>query len=238
MYFATDIVEPGVIRHTEGNRISLGEPDGIAFGALPPDRRSFDQSPVCDVPVTARIRHEIWVKILGNVAFNPVSALTRATLVQMVRDPDASALVRNIMTEVEAVVAKLGMELPVSIDQRIAGARESGRAQNVDAAGPGSRTADGNRGDRRRGGGVGRTAGRSHAAYAQCVCLYQASGEEFSSDKELTSEPLDSIGRGVIAMMMIANLQYAWTLFVKPIIAATHWKLSDVQWGFTLFHRA
>ena len=77
-------------------------------------------------PVTARIRHEIWVKILGNVAFNPISALTRATLAQMARDPDVCALVRNIMVEAEAVAAKLGMELPVSIDQRIAGAEKVG----------------------------------------------------------------------------------------------------------------
>src|SRR4029077_13294569 len=75
-------------------------------------------------PVTARLRHEIWVKILGNVAFNPISALTRATLAQMVRDPEVSALVRNIMTEVEAVATKLGLDLPVSIDQRMAGAEK------------------------------------------------------------------------------------------------------------------
>src|SRR5260370_3730398 len=64
--------------------------------------------------------------MLGNVAFNPTSALTRATLVQMARDPDVCALVRNIMIEVEAVAARLGMELPVSIDQRIAGAEKVG----------------------------------------------------------------------------------------------------------------
>jgi 2-dehydropantoate 2-reductase len=77
-------------------------------------------------PVTTRIRHEIWVKILGNASLNPVSALTRATLVQMVRDPGVSSVIRNIMQEVEAVSNKLGMELPVSIDQRIAGAEKVG----------------------------------------------------------------------------------------------------------------
>ncbi len=66
------------------------------------------------------------MKILGNVAFNPVSALTRATLIQMVQDPDTACLVRGIMTEVEGVVIGLGMELPVSIDQRIAGAGKVG----------------------------------------------------------------------------------------------------------------
>jgi 2-dehydropantoate 2-reductase len=66
------------------------------------------------------------VKILGNVAFNPISALTRATIVQMVRDPDVLILVRNIMTEVEAVANKLGIELPISIEKRIAGAEKVG----------------------------------------------------------------------------------------------------------------
>ena len=63
----------------------------------------------------------------ANVAFNPISALTRATLVQMVRDPNACALVRNIMIEVESVANKLPIELAVSIDQRIAGAEKVGQ---------------------------------------------------------------------------------------------------------------
>ena len=67
------------------------------------------------------------MKLLGNVAFNPISALTHATLVQMVRDPEVSALVRDIMTEVEAVAARLGIDLPVSIEQRIAGAEKVGK---------------------------------------------------------------------------------------------------------------
>jgi 2-dehydropantoate 2-reductase len=125
VYFATEIVEPGVIRHTEGNRISLGEPDGtrserirqIAEALIAAGLRS---------PVTTRIRQEIWVKILGNVAFNPISALTGATLVQMARDPEVSALVRKIMEETESVGAKLGLELPITIDQRIAGAEKVG----------------------------------------------------------------------------------------------------------------
>ncbi len=66
------------------------------------------------------------MKILGNVAFNPVSALTGATLVQMARHPEVSVLVRNIMREAEAVACQLGLELPVSIEQRIAGAEKVG----------------------------------------------------------------------------------------------------------------
>jgi 2-dehydropantoate 2-reductase len=76
--------------------------------------------------VTTRIRHEIWVKILGNVAFNPISALTGATLAQMVRDPEVCELVRNIMREAEAVAGQLGLELPITIEQRIAGAEKVG----------------------------------------------------------------------------------------------------------------
>ena len=76
--------------------------------------------------MTTRIRQEIWVKILGNVAFNPISALTGATLVKMARDPDVNALVRRIMEESVAVGAKLGLEVPITIDQRIAGAEKVG----------------------------------------------------------------------------------------------------------------
>ena len=77
-------------------------------------------------PVSTRIRHEIWVKLLGNVAFNPLSALTRATLAAMARDPGVCGIVRSIMSEVEAVANRLGMELPISIEQRIAGAEKVG----------------------------------------------------------------------------------------------------------------
>jgi AcrR family transcriptional regulator len=77
-------------------------------------------------PVTPRFRHEIWVKLLGNVAFNPISALTRATLEEMARHPDVSRLVRELMVETEAVAARLGIELPISIDQRMAGAEKVG----------------------------------------------------------------------------------------------------------------
>jgi len=125
VYFSTEIIEPGVVLHTEGNRISLGEPDGTRS----PRSRGIADALIASglrCPVTTHIRNEIWVKILGNVAFNPISALTRATLVQMVRDPEVAALVRNIMMEAEAVAARLGLELPVTIEQRMAGAEKVG----------------------------------------------------------------------------------------------------------------
>lgn len=124
-YFATDLAEPGVIRHIEGNRISFGEPDGskserarrIAEALIGAGFRC---------PVTPRFRHELWVKLLGNVAFNPISALTRGTLEQIARHPEVSRLVREVMVETEAVAARLGIELPISIDQRMAGAGKVG----------------------------------------------------------------------------------------------------------------
>jgi 2-dehydropantoate 2-reductase len=124
-YFSTDIAEPGVIHHTEGNRISFGEPDGT---------RSERTKKIAEAliaagfrcPVTTRFRHEIWVKLLGNVAFNPLSALTGATLEEMVRHPDVSTVVRGLMAETEAVAARLNIELPISIDQRMAGAEKVG----------------------------------------------------------------------------------------------------------------
>jgi 2-dehydropantoate 2-reductase len=124
-YFATDILEPGVIRHTEGNRLSLGEPDGTRSERCKAISEALIKSGI-RAPVTQKIRTEIWVKILGNVAFNPISALTRATLAKMARDPEVGPVVRNIMTEVEAVAAKMGIEMPISIDQRIAGAEKVG----------------------------------------------------------------------------------------------------------------
>jgi 2-dehydropantoate 2-reductase len=125
VYFSTEIISPGVIQHTEGNRISLGEPDGTRSERC----RQIAENLVASglrCPITTHIRQEIWVKILGNASLNPVSALTGATLVEMIRDPDASGVIRNIMQEVEAVSHKLGMELPISIAQRMAGAEKVG----------------------------------------------------------------------------------------------------------------
>jgi 2-dehydropantoate 2-reductase len=125
VYLGTEIVEPGVIRHTEGNRISLGEPDGTRSDRCRAIAELLIKSGL-RCPVSTRIRNEIWVKLLGNIAFNPISALTRTTLVQMARDPEVCGVIRKIMIETEAVANKLGIELPISIDQRIAGAEKVG----------------------------------------------------------------------------------------------------------------
>jgi len=125
VYFATEIIEPGVVRHTEGNRISLGEPNGTRSERCCRIAEAMIASGL-RCPITTRLRHEIWVKVLGNVAFNPISALTGATLGQMLRSSEVSALVRNVMQEVEAVANRLGLELPISIEQRMAGAAKVG----------------------------------------------------------------------------------------------------------------
>jgi 2-dehydropantoate 2-reductase len=125
VYFAAEIAEPGVVRHVEGQRLSIGEPDGTRSARCRAIAEAFIASGL-RCPVTTHIREEIWVKILGNVAFNPISALTGATLARMTADPDVVALVRAVMTETECVAARLGMKLPVSIEQRIAGAAKVG----------------------------------------------------------------------------------------------------------------
>jgi 2-dehydropantoate 2-reductase len=124
-YFATTLEKPGVIRHIEGNRLTLGEPDGSRSERC----RQIAEALIAGglrAPITTRIRHEIWVKLLGNASLNPVSALTGATMAEVVRDAQTGALIRDLMTEVASVAQTLGVELPISIEQRMAGAEKVG----------------------------------------------------------------------------------------------------------------
>jgi 2-dehydropantoate 2-reductase len=125
IYFATEISEPGVVKHNEGNRISMGEPDGSRSERIQAIAKALIASGL-RAPVTTHLRSEIWVKILGNIAFNPISALTGATLAQILNHPDTTDLVRNIMIETEALTKKLGLELQITIEQRMAGAAKIG----------------------------------------------------------------------------------------------------------------
>ena len=125
VYLGTEIMEPGVIRHAEGNRISLGEPDGTRSERCKAIAEALIAAGL-RCPVTTRLRQEIWVKLLGNAAFNPISALTRCTLARMTSDPAVCDVVRSIMTEVSAVANQRGIEIPISLDQRIAGAAKVG----------------------------------------------------------------------------------------------------------------
>ena len=125
VYPAAEIVEPGVIRHIDGERFSLGEPDGSRSKRATRLARALVGAGL-RAPVRARIRNELWVKLWGNVAFNPISALTGSTLDVIARDPGARALARAVMLEAQAVAAALGERFRISIDQRIEGADRLG----------------------------------------------------------------------------------------------------------------
>jgi len=125
VYCSTIVAEPGVIEHIEGNRFSIGELDGARTERC---QRISDalQKAGLKCPIRTRIRHDIWVKLVGNLAFNPISALTRATLDRIIGDPDTRALARAMMGEGEAVARALGVELDISIDRRMEGAARVG----------------------------------------------------------------------------------------------------------------
>ena len=126
VYSASEIQAPGVIKHVEGTRYSLGDP---ARGISARTQRIADAFVAggLKAPVESDIRIEIWVKILGNASFNPISALTRATLAEMCDDPLVAGLVEEIMRECIAVAGALGIELPITIERRIEGARRVGQ---------------------------------------------------------------------------------------------------------------
>lgn len=124
-YIAAEIIEPGVIRHIESNRLSIGEPDGTRSDRVKRLAETLVSSGI-KAPVTTRLRNEIWVKLLGNMAFNPISALTGGTLAGIASFPDTRELVRGIMQEACQIAALLGLDLPVTIEQRIDGAAKIG----------------------------------------------------------------------------------------------------------------
>ena len=125
VYPAAEVVEPGVIEHTYGNRFSLGEPDG----SKSPRVEALSQALVragLKAPVRTNIRDEIWVKLWGNLAFNPLSALTASTLDRLAFRADLRAVARGMMEEAQNVGEALGANFAVSIDKRIDGAGEVG----------------------------------------------------------------------------------------------------------------
>ena len=121
VYPAAEITEPGVIRHVEGHRFSLGEPDESRSERCGEISRAFRAGGL-RAPVATDLRSQIWLKVIGNAALNPVTALLGATLGQLGESPAAIRLVRAVMTECASVASALGVVLPVSIDQRLAGA--------------------------------------------------------------------------------------------------------------------
>ncbi len=125
VYPAATLVEPGVIEHEEGNRFSLGEPDGSKSERV----QAISSMLVAagfKAPIQSRLRNEIWLKLLGNATLNPVSALTHATLARMFETQGGRDLIRMLMEEVASVALSLGIELPVTIDKRMEGAAAVG----------------------------------------------------------------------------------------------------------------
>lgn len=125
VYPAAEVIEPGVVKVIEGNRFSLGEP-GERTEALAETSKLFISAGF-KAPMARDIRAEIMVKVLGNMSFNPISALTHATLEDICLHPGTRALVASIMEEGMAVCEKLGIRLGVNIEQRIAGAQAVGQ---------------------------------------------------------------------------------------------------------------
>ena len=118
VYCSTEIVEPGVIRHIEGTRFTIGEPDGSVSERCTEISRAFAAGGL-KAPVERRLRDQIWLKLLGNVAFNPITALTRATLGELGTEPEMVALLRAVFGECAQVAERLGITFPVSLDRRL-----------------------------------------------------------------------------------------------------------------------
>jgi 2-dehydropantoate 2-reductase len=125
VYSSTELEEPGVVRHIEGTRFSIGEPDGtISARCL-----AFSEAMVAGglkCPVEPEIRNDVWIKLIGNAAFNPISALTRATMAEICAHPATRALVVAVMEEVLAVAHSLGATPEITIERRVAGAERVG----------------------------------------------------------------------------------------------------------------
>lgn len=125
VYPAAEVDEPGVVRVVEGDRFSLGEPKGVRSERVERLAKALVAAGL-KAPVRPRIRDEIWVKLWGNLAFNPLSALTGATLDVICADPGTRALARAMMVEAQAVAERLGVRFSIDVDKRIEGAAKVG----------------------------------------------------------------------------------------------------------------
>ncbi|HKU54138.1 MAG TPA: 2-dehydropantoate 2-reductase [Rhizomicrobium sp.] len=125
VYPAAEVIEPGVIEHTYGNRFTLGEPDGSKSARVGALSQLLVRAGL-KAPVRTNIRDEIWVKLWGNLAFNPLSALTASTLERLAFRPDLRAVAHTMMQEAQIIAEALGIRFAVPIDKRIDGAGEVG----------------------------------------------------------------------------------------------------------------
>lgn len=125
VYPATELEAPGVIRHVYGDKFPLGEPSGETTADVENLSKLFEAAGL-KAPVLDRIRDEIWLKLWGNVCFNPISALTHATLDVICSDPATRALSKAMMLETQAIAERFGVKFRVDVERRIEGARKVG----------------------------------------------------------------------------------------------------------------
>jgi 2-dehydropantoate 2-reductase len=125
VYPAAEVIEPGVVKHIEGNRFSLGEPDGSKSERATALSKALSAAGL-KAPVRPKLRDEIWIKLWGNLSFNPISALTHATLDVLCTDPATREVARNMMLEAQTIAEKLGVKFPIDVDRRIQGGADVG----------------------------------------------------------------------------------------------------------------
>lgn len=140
VYPAAEVSEPGVVKHIEGTRFSLGEPDGSKSDRALALSKALSAASL-KAPVRPRLRDEIWVKLWGNLSFNPISALTHATLDVLCTSDDTRPIARAMMVEAQAVAEELGVKFPIDVDRRIdggaaVGAHRTSMLQDLDAGRP------------------------------------------------------------------------------------------------------
>ncbi len=140
VYPAAEVIEPGAVKHIEGNRFSLGEPDGSRSDRAMALSKALTAAGL-KAPVRPKLRDEIWVKLWGNLSFNPISALTHATLDVLCTDPGTRAVARAMMVEAQQIAEKLGVKFPIDVDRRIdggaaVGAHRTSMLQDLDAGRP------------------------------------------------------------------------------------------------------
>lgn len=140
VYPAAAIARPGVISHIEGNRFTIGEPGGERSERVVRLSQLMSAAGL-KAPVRPDIRNELWLKLWGNLSFNPISALTRATIDLIIADPLARGLAERMMAEAQGVAEALGVRFPVSIERRIKmaeeiGAHKTSMLQDIEAGRP------------------------------------------------------------------------------------------------------
>jgi len=140
VYPAAEVIEPGVIKHIEGNRFSLGEPDGSKSERAIALSQALSAAGL-KAPVRPKLRDEIWVKLWGNLSFNPISALTHATLDVLCTDEGTRPIARAMMLEAQEIAEKLGVKFPIDVERRIdggaaVGAHRTSMLQDLDQGRP------------------------------------------------------------------------------------------------------